>query len=118
MRPIPPGTSAAPRFRMNQQQLRERTKVFAKRVVKFCRALPCEWDVREMGKQLLRSGGRADCDLHRVASNGEAEPPEEAVRQEKSARERSHARLSRSRKLWCQISKFQNFQISKILYPT
>jgi four helix bundle protein len=41
---------------MNQQQLRERTKNFASAVVRFCRSLPCEWDVREMGKQLLRSG--------------------------------------------------------------
>ena len=41
---------------VNQQQLRDRTKVFAKRIVKFCRSLPHEWDVREMGKQLLRSG--------------------------------------------------------------
>jgi four helix bundle protein len=41
---------------MNQQQLRERTKDFAKGIVRFCRSLPCEWDVREMGKRLLRSG--------------------------------------------------------------
>jgi len=36
--------------------LRERTKDFAKGIVKFFRALPREWDVREMGRQLLRSG--------------------------------------------------------------
>jgi len=41
---------------VDQQQLRERTKDFAKGIVKFCRALPREWDVREMGRQLLRSG--------------------------------------------------------------
>jgi four helix bundle protein len=41
---------------MNQQELRERTKTFAKRIVRFCHSLPVEWDVREMGKQLLRSG--------------------------------------------------------------
>ncbi len=41
---------------MNQQQLRDRTKAFAKGVVRFCHALSSEWDVREMGKQLLRSG--------------------------------------------------------------
>jgi four helix bundle protein len=41
---------------MNQQQLRDRTKAFAKGIVKLCHSLPHEWDVREMGKQLLRSG--------------------------------------------------------------
>ena len=41
---------------MNQQQLRDRTKAFAKGIVKFCHSLPAEWDVREMGKQVLRSG--------------------------------------------------------------
>jgi len=50
------GTVAAFLAVMNQQQLRERTKMFAKTIVRFCRSLPCEWDVREMGKQLLRSG--------------------------------------------------------------
>jgi len=40
---------------MNQQQLRERTKNFAKQVVRTCRGLPKDWDVRELGKQLLRS---------------------------------------------------------------
>ena len=41
---------------MNQQQLRDRTKLFAKRIVGLCHSLPREWDVREIGKQLLRSG--------------------------------------------------------------
>jgi len=41
---------------MNSQQLRDRTKAFARKIVKFCRSLPCAWDVREMAKQLLRSG--------------------------------------------------------------
>jgi len=39
-----------------QEQLRERTKKFAVRIVRLCHALPDEWDVRELGKQLLRSG--------------------------------------------------------------
>src|SRR5262245_59627530 len=39
-----------------QQQLRDRTKKFAIQVVRLCHALPNEWDVREIGKQLLRSG--------------------------------------------------------------
>ena len=41
---------------MNQQQLRDRTKDFAKGVVKLCHSLASGWDVREIGKQLLRSG--------------------------------------------------------------
>jgi len=41
---------------VNQQQLRDRTKAFAQGIVKLCHSLPVEWDVREMGKQLLRSG--------------------------------------------------------------
>jgi four helix bundle protein len=40
---------------MNQQQLRDRTKEFAKQVVRLCRGLPKDWDIRELGKQLLRS---------------------------------------------------------------
>ena len=38
-----------------QQQLRDRSKKFAVQIVRFCHSLPCEWDVRELGKQLLRS---------------------------------------------------------------
>ena len=34
---------------------RDRTKDFAKQVVRLCRTLPKEWDVRELGRQLLRS---------------------------------------------------------------
>ena len=41
---------------MNQQELRERTKKFAIQSLKLCRALPRDWDIREIGKQLLRSG--------------------------------------------------------------
>jgi len=40
---------------MNQQQLRDRTKTFAKGIVQLCHSLPADWDVRELGKQLLRS---------------------------------------------------------------
>src|SRR5262245_61883543 len=39
-----------------QQQFRDRTKKFAVSIVRLCHSLPCEWDVRELGKQLLRSG--------------------------------------------------------------
>jgi four helix bundle protein len=41
---------------MNAQELRNRTKKFAIEVVRFCRRLPSEWEVRELGKQLIRSG--------------------------------------------------------------
>jgi four helix bundle protein len=41
---------------MNQQQLRDRTKKYAIQVVRLCRKLPADWDVRELGKQLLRCG--------------------------------------------------------------
>jgi four helix bundle protein len=41
---------------MTPQQLRERTKAFALRIVRLCHSLPNEWDVREIGKQLLRCG--------------------------------------------------------------
>jgi four helix bundle protein len=39
-----------------QQQLRDRTKQFAIRIIRLCRSLPREWEVCELGKQLLRSG--------------------------------------------------------------
>lgn len=41
---------------MNAQELRHRTKKFAIEVVRLCRRLPSEWEVRELGKQLIRSG--------------------------------------------------------------
>ena len=41
---------------MNAQELRDRTKKFAIEVVRLCRRLPSEWEVRELGKQLIRSG--------------------------------------------------------------
>jgi four helix bundle protein len=47
--------AAADGSAMNQQQLRDRTKDFARRIVPLCHSLPSEWDVRELGKQLLRS---------------------------------------------------------------
>jgi four helix bundle protein len=40
---------------MHQQQLRDRTKAFAVRVVRLCRSLPKDWDIKELAKQLLRS---------------------------------------------------------------
>ena len=41
---------------MNQQELRNRTKGFALQVVRLCRTLPRNWEIRELAKQLLRSG--------------------------------------------------------------
>jgi four helix bundle protein len=41
---------------MNQQQLRDRTKSFAIQIVRLCRNLAGDWDVRELARQLLRSG--------------------------------------------------------------
>jgi four helix bundle protein len=41
---------------MTPQQLRERAKKFAVGIVRLCRSLPSDWVVREMGKQLVRSG--------------------------------------------------------------
>lgn len=41
---------------MNQQQLRDRTKGFAIQIIRLCRSLPGDWDVRELARQLLRSG--------------------------------------------------------------
>jgi four helix bundle protein len=49
------GTDAAPATGMNQQELRDRTKAFAKQIVRLCRQLSKDWDIRELAKQLLRS---------------------------------------------------------------
>jgi four helix bundle protein len=43
-------------LRMTPQELRERTKTFAIKVVRLCKNLPVDWEARELGKQLLRSG--------------------------------------------------------------
>lgn len=42
---------------MNKDQLKNRTKSFANRIVKLCSALPGNWVAQTLGKQLLRSGG-------------------------------------------------------------
>jgi four helix bundle protein len=41
---------------MTPQELKDRSKKFAKEIVRLCRRLPSDWDVREIAKQLLRSG--------------------------------------------------------------
>jgi four helix bundle protein len=41
---------------MTREQMKARTKNYAKRIVKLCEALPDNWVARTLGKQLLRSG--------------------------------------------------------------
>jgi four helix bundle protein len=41
---------------MTRDEMKNRTKVYANRVVKLCSALPENWIARTLGKQLLRSG--------------------------------------------------------------
>lgn len=41
---------------MTGEELKARTKLFAKRIVKLCEALPNRWVARTLGAQLLRSG--------------------------------------------------------------
>jgi four helix bundle protein len=41
---------------MTREQIKARTKNYAKRMVKLCEALPDKWVARTLGKQLLRSG--------------------------------------------------------------
>jgi four helix bundle protein len=41
---------------MTREEMKNRTKVYANRVVKLCSALPVNWVAQTLGKQLLRSG--------------------------------------------------------------
>jgi four helix bundle protein len=41
---------------MTREEMKNRTKVFANRIVKLCSALPANWIAQTLGKQLLRSG--------------------------------------------------------------
>jgi len=41
---------------MTREEMKMRTKAYAKRVVKLCEALPNKWVARTLGTQLLRSG--------------------------------------------------------------
>jgi four helix bundle protein len=41
---------------MTREEMQERTKTYANRVVKLCSALPSNWIARTLGRQLLRSG--------------------------------------------------------------
>ena len=51
--------------------MKQRTKVFANRIVKLCSALPAGWIAQTLGKQLLRSGTSvgANCAVCRAKSN-------------------------------------------------
>ena len=41
---------------MTRDEMKNRTKTFANRIVKLCSALPGNWVAQTLGKQLLRSG--------------------------------------------------------------
>jgi four helix bundle protein len=41
---------------MTREEMRNRTKAYANRIVKLCSALPGNWVAQTLGKQLLRSG--------------------------------------------------------------
>jgi four helix bundle protein len=41
---------------MDQQELKRRTKDFAKRIIKLCRSLPDNWESHRIGDQLFRAG--------------------------------------------------------------
>jgi four helix bundle protein len=41
---------------MTREEMKNRTKVYANRIVKLCSALPGNWIAQTLGKQLLRSG--------------------------------------------------------------
>jgi four helix bundle protein len=41
---------------MTREEMKNRTKAYANRIVKLCSALPGNWIAQTLGKQLLRSG--------------------------------------------------------------
>lgn len=41
---------------MDQQEMKRRTKEFAKRIIKLCRSLPDSWEARRVSDQLFRAG--------------------------------------------------------------
>jgi four helix bundle protein len=41
---------------MTRDEMKQRTKVYANRVVKLCSALPANWIAQTLGKQILRRG--------------------------------------------------------------
>jgi four helix bundle protein len=41
---------------MDQQEMKRRTKEYAKKIIKLCRSLPDTWESKRIGDQLFRSG--------------------------------------------------------------
>jgi four helix bundle protein len=41
---------------MDQQEIKRRTKEYAKRIIKLCRSLPDTWEARQVADQLFRAG--------------------------------------------------------------
>ncbi len=41
---------------MDQQEIKRRTKEYAKRIIKLCRSLPDTWEARRIADQLFRAG--------------------------------------------------------------
>jgi four helix bundle protein len=54
---------------MNPQELRNRCRLFAIAIVRFCRKLPAHWVNRTLGGQLLRAGTAVAAN-YRAASRG------------------------------------------------
>ena len=51
---------------MTREEMKARTKTYAKRIVKVCEALPDNWVARTLGKQLLRSGTSVEANYRAV----------------------------------------------------
>lgn len=54
---------------MNQRQMKDRTKAFARRVIRLCRELPTTREGNLIGGRLFRSGASVGAD-HRAACRG------------------------------------------------
>ena len=51
---------------MTREEMKNRTKVYANRIVKLCSALPSGWVAQTLGKQLLRCGTSAGANYRAV----------------------------------------------------
>jgi four helix bundle protein len=58
---------------MTREEMKDRTKAFANRVVKLCSALPANWVAQTLGKQLLRSGTSVGAN-YRAACRAKSSP--------------------------------------------
>jgi four helix bundle protein len=56
--------ASVPAVNQFADQLRERTLRFALRVLRFCRALPTDWEGRFIADQLFRSSARTSANYH------------------------------------------------------